>query len=168
MSSGYQDLPRTADERSTLLSFLEWQRATLVRKCQGLSTEQLRRRAVPPSNLSLLGLVRHLAEVERGWLRRTLAGEAIPPLYGADDTDDDRDFIDVDAADPEDAFATWRAECEHARRNVDAHALDDVVHQQTSRAVSLRWILVHMVEEYSRHNGHADLLRQAIDGAVGY
>jgi uncharacterized damage-inducible protein DinB len=162
-----EDIPRTVDERATLLGFLEWQRDTLARKCAGLTPEQLRRRALPPSTLSLLGLVRHLAAVERGWFRRTLAGEEVPDLYTSDD-DPDGDFNGVDAADPDQALATWADECQRSRDIVDQHSLDDQGRGRTGRAVSLRWILVHMVEEYSRHNGHADLLRETIDGETGY
>jgi uncharacterized damage-inducible protein DinB len=163
----YDSIPRAADERTTLLAFLDWQRATLRRKCEGLSTEQLRRRGVPPSTLSLLGLVRHLTDDERGWFRRTLAGEEVQDLY-ATDADPDADFNDVDAVEPAEVFVRWADECHRARQLVAQRSLDDEVRQRTGRVVSLRWILVHMVEEYSRHNGHADLLRQTIDGAVGY
>jgi uncharacterized damage-inducible protein DinB len=163
----YKDLPRNTDERTTLLSFLEWQRATLARKCEGLTAEQLRERSAPPSTLSLLGLVRHMADVERGWFRRTLAQEDVPVIYSSD-ADPDGEFDNVDSADADEAFATWRAECAKARELVAARGLDDTGRQRQGNVVSMRWILVHMVEEYSRHNGHADLLRQRIDGAVGY
>lgn len=163
----YLDIPRVADERSTLLAFLSWQRATLARKCQGLTAQQLRSRSAPPSTLSLLGLLRHLTDVERGWFRRTLALEEIADLY-ATDADPDADFNDVDGADVEQTYASWRAECESADRIVSAHQLDDVGRQRSGKPVSLRWILNHMIEEYSRHNGHADLLRERIDGATGY
>ncbi|MEO6796660.1 MAG: DinB family protein [Candidatus Dormibacter sp.] len=163
----YADIPRDADERTTLLDFLEWQRATLARKCEGLTADQLRRRSAPPATLSLLGLVRHLADVERGWFRRTLAGEDAPDVF-ASEADPDGDFNNVDSADVEEAFAAWRDECERARRMVASRTLDDTGRQQTGRLVSLRWILIHLIEEYSRHNGHADLLRQRIDGATGY
>jgi uncharacterized damage-inducible protein DinB len=148
-------------------SWLEYHRATLAMKCEGLSTDELRRRAVPPSTLSLLGLVRHMADVERSWFRRVLAGEDAPPLYYTQ-TDRDGDFDNVDTADPEEAFSTWRGECEHARTVAAAHSLDDVVtHRLWGQSVSLRWIMVHMIEEYARHNGHADFLRECIDGSVG-
>ena len=165
--SNYAEIPRAVDERTTLLAFLEWQRATLSRKCKGLTPAQLRRRSVEPSSLSLLGLVRHLADVERGWFRRTLAMEAVPDIF-ASEADPDGDFNNIDDADPEEAFRAWRAECEQARRIVAARSLDDTGRNRAGTAVSLRWILVHMVEEYSRHNGHADLLRERIDGATGY
>jgi uncharacterized damage-inducible protein DinB len=161
------DLPSNADERTTLVAFLEWQRATLARKTDGLTAEQLRDRSAPPSTLSLLGLVRHMADVERGWFRRTLAMEDVPVIYSSD-SDPDGEFDNVDTADVNEAFATWQDECERAREIVASRGLDDSGRQRQGNIVSMRWILVHMIEEYSRHNGHADLLRQRIDGAVGY
>lgn len=163
----YAEIPRAADERVTLLAFLEWQRATLARKCEGLTAAQLRERAVTPSTLSLLGLVRHMADVERGWFRRTLALEQVPDVF-ASAADPDGDFNGVDQADVGEAFTAWHAECGRARELVAARSLEDTGRHRTGTAVSLRWILIHMIEEYSRHNGHADLLRQRIDGATGY
>ena len=164
----YESLPRVADERTTLTAFLEWQRVTLARKCEGLTADQLRLRAAPPSTLSLLGLVRHMADVERGWFRRDLAQESIDSIYSSE-ADPDGDFDNVETADADEAFATWRAACEEARAILTAHALDDTFPREgTGQTISARWMLTHMVEEYSRHNGHADLLRQHIDGAVGY
>ena len=164
----YESLPRVADERTTLTAFLEWQRVTLARKCEGLTADQLRLRAAPPSTLSLLGLVRHMADVERGWFRRDLAQESIDSIYSSE-ADPDGDFDNVETADADEAFATWRAACEEARAILTAHALDDTFPREgTGQTISARWMLTHMVEEYSRHNGHADLLRQRIDGAVGY
>jgi len=163
----YVDIPRNDDERSTLLAFLEWQRETLARKCEGLDADQLRTRSAPPSSLSLLGLVRHMAEVERGWFRRTLAGEEAEEIYCTKD-DEDGDFDNVDTADVDEAFATWRDECARADEIVSRRALEATGLQRTGREVSMRWILNHMIEEYSRHNGHADLLRERIDGATGY
>ena len=154
------------DERTMLTSFLDYHRATLALKCEGLDTEQLRRRAVPPSAMSFLGLVRHLADVERNWFRRVLAGEDAPPLfYSADDPDGE--FDHVDQADPAEAFTFWRDECAHARELVAAADSLEVTGLRRGEPVSLRFILVHMIEEYSRHNGHADLLRERIDGVVG-
>jgi uncharacterized damage-inducible protein DinB len=160
------DPPYVAGERAMLESWLEYHRATLAWKCEGLDDAQLRERAVPPSPLSLLGLVRHMADVERNWFRRVLGGEDVPGIYWSDD-DLDGDFNDVDTAEVQEAFATWRSECEHARRNAAAADSLDVTGQRRGEAVTLRWILVHMVEEYARHNGHADFLRERIDGAVG-
>ena len=161
--------PRSAPEREMLEAWLDFHRITLERKCSGLSPEQLRRRAVPPSALSLLGLVRHMAEVERSWFRRRLAGEDAPPFYYSD-ADPDGDFNNIEDADPDEAFATWRAECDRARMLTAATpSLDTLAVKQTlqGESISLRWILVHMIEEYARHNGHADFLRERIDGSVG-
>ncbi len=159
-----------ADEVSTLQGFLRWQRETLELKCAGLDPEQLARRAVPPSTLSLLGLVRHLADVERSWFRRGLAGEDAPPLFATRD-DPDGDFNGA-VADPEvvaQAWAAWRREVENADRFVAAtpDLLSASVADPDRGPLSLRWVLVHMIEEYARHIGHADLLRQLIDGRVG-
>ena len=160
------DAPYQAGERATLDAWLDYHRATLAIKCEGLDDSQLRERSAPPSTLSLLGLVRHMAEVERGWFRRTLAGEQAPPLYYSD-SDPDGEFDHVDTADVVEAFATWREECDHARSLVAAAESLEVTGTRRGEAISLRWILTHMIEEYARHNGHADLLRQRIDGAVG-
>jgi uncharacterized damage-inducible protein DinB len=168
MTIKYADVPREADERTTLTSFLEWQRATLAQKCTGLTPEQLRLRSSPPSTLSLLGLLRHMADVERGWFRINLNGEDLQALYSSE-ADPDGDFDNVETADADEAWATWRTECARAREIVEAHSLEDGGrNRQTGRPMKLRWTLVHMIEEYSRHNGHADLLRERIDGAVGY
>jgi uncharacterized damage-inducible protein DinB len=160
------DPPLEAGEREMLVAWLDYHRATLIMKCDGLDDGQLRQRAVPPSSLSLLGLVRHMAEVERGWFRRTLGGEDAQPRYYSDDNPDG-DFDDVDTADAAEAFATWRADCEDARRRVAAADSLQVTGERRGERFSLRWILVHMIEEYARHNGHADLLRERIDGTVG-
>ncbi|HMK11995.1 MAG TPA: DinB family protein [Acidimicrobiales bacterium] len=159
------DPPPRASERETLVAFLAFHRATLEMKCDGLTPDQLRKRGVAPSPMSLIGLVRHLAEVERGWFRRGIAGEDAPPIYYSDAAPDG-DF-DVDDADVEEAFATWRHECEIADTIIAEHSLDDIDTRPDREGDSLRWILVHMVEEYARHNGHADLLRERIDGATG-
>ncbi|REE96890.1 DinB family protein [Thermomonospora umbrina] len=156
--------PVAGAERATLTGFLEFQRETLAMKCAGLTTEQLRRRTVPPSGLSLLGLVRHMAEVERGWFRIELDGEDVP--YRWEDGGRWADF-DVEDADRDEAFAAWREECARSRALVDAADSLDVIARGGDRVHSLRWILVHMIEEYARHNGHADLLRERIDGATG-
>jgi uncharacterized damage-inducible protein DinB len=161
----YDDIPRNDDERSTLLAFLEWQRETLERKCAGLKPDQLRIRSAEPSTLSLLGLVRHMADVERGWFRRTLAEEEIDDRYSSPE-DRDGDFDNVDTADVDEAFASWHEECERADEIISRRSLDATGHQRTGREVSMRWILNHLIEEYSRHNGHADLLRERIDGAT--
>jgi uncharacterized damage-inducible protein DinB len=153
------------DERSMLDSWLEYHRATLAMKCDGLSDEQLRERAVPPSSLSLLGLVRHMADVERNWFRRVLSREDAPGLFWTD-AHPDADFDEVDGASAEEAFTRWRDECANARAVASGMALSDTGVRRGER-VSLRWVLVHMIEEYARHNGHADFLRERIDGATG-
>jgi uncharacterized damage-inducible protein DinB len=160
--------PYVGAERPMLESWLEYHRATLALKCDGLSVEQLRRRAVPPSTLSLLGLIRHMAEVERSWFQRTIAGTEAPPMYYSD-ADPDGDFDHVDDADPDEAFAAWREACDTARKILaGVSSLDDLAtRQRQGESVSVRWIVVHMIEEYARHNGHADLLRECIDGVTG-
>lgn len=165
-ASDRTDPGHVADEREMLTGWLDYHRATLAIKCGSLRPDQLRMAAVPPSNLSLLGLVRHMAEVERSWFRRTMAGEDAPPIYYTDQ-DPDREFA-VDVADPSEAFAQWAQECEDSRRITAAiTSLDTVGRQRRGYDVSLRWVLVHMIEEYARHNGHADLLRQRLDGVTG-
>jgi uncharacterized damage-inducible protein DinB len=155
------------DERANLVAWLEYHRATLAMKCDGLDDKQLRERAIPPSTLSLLGLVRHMADVERGWFRRTLAGEDAPRIYYSDE-DPDGDFDNVDDADVAEAFATWRRECDVADKNIAAaESLNLLCNHRSGNQISLRWILSHMVEEYARHNGHADLLRERLDGSTG-
>ena len=159
--------PSIAGERETLRGFLDFHRETLALKCEGLTDEELRRRSVPPSALSLLGLVRHMAEVERAWFRRVTDGQDIPLVWS-----DSMDFqIAYDAAGStrQEAFAAWQAEVAHARRIEEAAPdLDVVVHNSRGKEdVSLRTILLHVILEYGRHNGHADLLREAIDGSVG-
>ena len=163
------DDPPVADERTTLLAFLDYFRIVLIRKAEGLSDEQARQAVCPPSDLTILGLVRHMAEVERDWFKHSLPGADVSPLfYGPahPDGDDDGDFHPPPDATLADALSALRAEIEAADRNIAAAELDDIERRQPRR-YSLRWILVHMIEEYARHCGHADLLRQAIDGEVG-
>jgi len=161
------DPPLVAQEREMLDAWLDYHRATLAVKCEGLTDDQLRARAVPPSSLSLLGLVRHMGEVERSWFRRVLSGEQAPPRYYSDENPDG-DFDDVADAVVADAFGYWRDECAHARERVAAApSLDVTGTGRQGEGYSLRWIMVHMIEEYARHNGHADLLRERIDGTVG-
>jgi uncharacterized damage-inducible protein DinB len=158
------------DERTLLVEYLRDQRLTLELKCSGLDAVALARRSVPPSKMSLLGLVRHMSEVERGWFRRTMAGQDVPKLYSAEgERDGAFDDAVPDPAVVEEAWATWREEVAFAERFV-AEAADlglkaRQVHD--GQAISLRELLLHMVEEYARHNGHADFLRERIDGKVG-
>ena len=161
--------PTQGDERSTLMGFLGWHRATLEMKCEGLDAAAMARRSVEPSSMSLLGLVRHLADVERFWFREVLAGEERNPHYWTTaDLDVDFDGAVADDAVVEEAWATWRAEVAFGDELVaNAPNLDISGYEEWRGQMSLRWVLVHLVEEYARHNGHADLLRQRIDGAVG-
>ena len=157
--------PYELAERDMLESWLEYHRATLEMKCAGLSDAQLRERSVPPSSLSLLGLVRHMADVELNWFRRVLSVQDVPGLFWTGENPDG-DFDDVDDAPVAEAFDAWRAECDNARAVAGRMALDDTGLRRGER-VSLRWVYVHMIEEYARHNGHADFLRERIDGATG-
>ncbi|UNO43645.1 DinB family protein [Streptomyces sp. MST-110588] len=147
--------------------WLDFHRATLEEKCAGLDDERLRTAAVEPSELTLLGLLRHMAEVERHWFRRVLTGEDTQWIY-CDEDDEDRDWHPTDQDTYEEALATWRAEVEDARRRARGRAPDDVAQgRYRGNACNLRWIYVHMIEEYARHNGHADFLRERIDGSTG-
>ena len=161
--------PMHADERTTLAGWLDFYRATLATKCLGLDEEQLRTVSVPPSPLTLLGLVRHMAEVERNWFRRVLVGEAAPPIYdpNADPNGDDGGFDLTDDATFADAKTVWAREIEVARANFAARDLDSTS-PFVGTEVTLRWICTHMVGEYARHCGHADLIRERIDGATGF
>lgn len=156
-------------ERAVLVGYLRDMRLTLELKCEGLDAEALARRAVPPSTLSLLGLVRHMAEVERKWFRRVVAGESdAPPFYLTDD-DPDADFAGA-VADPavvEAAWRNWRAEVEFAERAVERVPDLSVTVPYAGRRVELREVMTHLIQEYARHLGHADLLRERIDGRVG-
>lgn len=154
-----------ADERTTLTGFLQYQRDTLAMKCAGLTVEQLRTRAVPPSSLSLLGLVRHLAEVERGWFGNTWGGEDRGPHWPHREGGGGE--FDVDTDDPAEALRIWRDECARSRALVDAAESLDAPARHGGTPYSLRHILTHMIEEYARHNGHADLLRECLDGTTG-
>ena len=167
--------PRLGDERTTLVAALRGQRLTLELKCAGLDAEALARRAIEPSTMSLLGLIRHLAEVERETFRVLMAGEDVPRLY-CTDTEPDGDF-DGAIADPRivsEAWATWRDEVAFSTRFVaDAPDLDITAddslnkHGSGGGAMSLREVLVGMIAEYARHMGHVDLLRERIDGRRG-
>jgi uncharacterized damage-inducible protein DinB len=167
MTTGRIDPPLRGGERETLRAYLDFHRATLAQKCDGLPDEDLRRRSVPPSALSLLGLVRHMAEVERSWFRRVVGGEDVPLVWSPDG--DFQVAYEVAGASPAEAFAAWAREVEHARRiEREAFSLDETgIDRMTGEAYSLRLVMLHMIQEYARHNGHADLLREGIDGVVG-
>ena len=160
-----QDPPRAAGERAMYQAWLDFHRGTLLWKCAGLADAQLREASVPPSTLTLLGLVRHMSEVERAWFRRRAAGVTLPDLYCTDE-DRDGDFDNVAEADVEKDLATFKAECLAADEDARAMSLEDTFAGRNG-PISLRWAYVHMIEESARHNGHADLLRERIDGATG-
>ncbi|TGB02579.1 DinB family protein [Streptomyces sp. MZ04] len=161
------DPPSLGSERETLRGFLDYQRATLAMKCEGLTDEELRQQSMPPSTLSLLGLVRHLAEVERAWFRRVFEDHDAPMVWS-----DEIDFqaaYDAGASTRAEAFAAWEAEVENSRRVEEkADSLDLAGYQpRWGEEVSLRMVMVHVLLEYGRHNGHADFLREGVDGTVG-
>jgi len=158
-----------AGERAMLEGWLDYHRQTLAWKCEGLDDAQLRTASVAPSELSLLGLVRHMAEVERSWFRKALVGDDPGPIYYSDE-DPDGEFHLTEADTWEEAYATWQSEIEIARRNAARFGLDDLSEGRsrfTEEPFNLRWLYTHMIEEYARHNGHADLIRERIDGATG-
>jgi hypothetical protein len=157
----------TGDERELADAWLDLQRRTLLWKCGGLTAEQLKLRAAEPSNLSLLGLVRHMAEVERDWFRTRFAGQQPGYLYCTDD-DLNAEF-EVDTADAESDLATYTREIELVGQALSGRALDEVYFDPRREAeMNLRWVYSSMLQEYARHNGHADLLRERIDGRTGH
>ncbi len=154
-------------ERDMLESWLEFHRTTLLLKCEGLDDEQRKRRPVPTSRLSLHGLVRHMGEVERNWFRRCLLDQPEAPRIWRDDDRADSELVPLERADWESDLRAWQNECEASRRAAAPRGLDEVGHRN-GQPCSLRWIYVHMIEEYARHNGHADLIRELVDGHVGW
>jgi uncharacterized damage-inducible protein DinB len=174
MWMNWEDDPRNAGtegegERETLLEYLRAYRLTLELKCADLDAEQLARRSVPPSTMSLLGLVRHMADVERNWFRRVMAGQDAPPRYWSDEVADaDWAGAVADPAVVAEAWQSWRDEVSFAEQYVAGTS--DLGERGTMRdgsTVALRDVIVHMIEEYARHAGHADLLRERVDGRVG-
>jgi hypothetical protein len=160
--------PLQADERTTLESWLDFYRTTLVMKCEGLTDEQLRATSVSPSPLTLLGLVQHMAEVERNWFRRVLLGEQVAPIHdpAADPNGPDGGFELSDGVTFAGAQAIWEDEVARARANCAGRGLDETSPFMGGQ-VTLRWIYSHMIGEYARHAGHADLIRERIDGVTG-
>jgi hypothetical protein len=159
------DGPLAGDDRPILQGFLAWERNTLLNICAGLTGEQLASRAIESSNLSLLGLLRHLAKVERIWFRRRAGAQDIGPLYDPE-LGKDHDYDDLDPTLAEADFARYDEECRLADAAVADMSFDDTFTAGTD-TFSLRFVYVHMVAEYSRQNGHADLLRERIDGVAG-
>jgi len=161
--------PPMTDERSTLVGYLRDQRYTLEIKCSGLDAEGMAARSVPPSTMSLLGLVRHLADVERSWFRDYMAGQDAPDRYSSrEDPDGAWDNAGADPAMVEEAWAAWREECAWTDAFVAAAPdLELPGSRPSDMHTNLRQVLIHLIEEYARHNGHADLLRERVDGRVG-
>lgn len=159
--------PLVGGEREMLRAFLDYHRATLAMKCDGLGDDELKKRSMPPSTLTLLGLVRHMAEVERQWFRRVIAGEDLPLVWSPDG--DYQVAYDASGATRTEAFAAWEEEVGHARRiEREAGSLDVTgFNVRWGEDVSLRLVMLHLIHEYARHNGHADLIREGIDGTVG-
>jgi uncharacterized damage-inducible protein DinB len=154
-------------ERAMLEAWLEFHRHTLLLKCEGLGDSARKSRPVATSKLSLHGLVRHMAEVERSWFRRVLRREPSAPSIWYDDEVEDSELVPLDDADWEADLGAWRDECDASRNAAAGRQLDDTGLRH-GEPCSLRWIYVHMIEEYARHNGHADLIRELVDGSVGW
>jgi uncharacterized damage-inducible protein DinB len=161
--------PLTGPERAMLEGWFDYHRAALLVRCAGLGDEQRKRRPVSTSLMSLHGLVRHLADVERNWFRRVLQRRPDMPALFLTEAATGADWTPLEAADWAADLAGWQAECAAATQEAAAHSLDDVfTGPRGGRLVecSLRWIYNHMIEEYAQHNGHADLIRELIDGTV--
>jgi uncharacterized damage-inducible protein DinB len=159
--------PYVLAERAMLEAWLEFHRTTLLLKCEGLDDAARKRRPIPSSNLSLHGLLRHVTEVERSWFRRTLLRDESVPWIWPDVGGEDLELAPLDDADWATDLAGWHAECDASRAAAAAHELDDTG-LRDGQPCSLRWIYVHLIEEYARHNGHADLIRELVDGRVGW
>jgi uncharacterized damage-inducible protein DinB len=163
---GRIDPPFADDEWAALQAWLDYHRATLPWKLEGLTDEQVRRPMVP-SGTSLLGLVKHLAYVERNWFRKRFAGEPELPVPWTEE-DPDADFRIEPGEATEEVLDFYRSECEHSRSIVAGSSPDDPAKTPgRHEGLTLRWIMLHMIEETARHNGHADIIRELIDGAVG-
>ena len=160
-------IPRVAAEREALAAYLDHYRATVEMKVRGLTPEQARARSMPPSTMSLHGLVRHLAGVERWWFQQNFERRDVPFLFFTADNPD-LDFEPPPDADLAADLAAWRAECQVSREIVAAHDLDDTARPlDWDEVVDLRWLVLRMIGEYAQHCGHADLLREGVDGATG-
>jgi uncharacterized damage-inducible protein DinB len=163
-----QALVYAGDERAQLESWLTFYRETLLVKCDGLDETQMKLRPIATSKLSLLGLLRHMTFVEQFWFERLLAGHDVPPYYkdapGSDDDFDNLDEIGLDKV-----LANYLASIAMSVRCAEGHSLDELTPKPwREREVDLRWIYLHMIEEYARHCGHADIVRELIDGETGY
>ncbi len=163
-----EEPPPIAGEREALETCLDYQRRTLLLKCAGLGAEDLKRRAAPPSRLSLLGLVRHMTEVERWWFSRNGAGMNLEFVY-VGDLCSDADFDELDSCAAEEVIEHFWKEVGASRKAMRDRSLDDTFAsvERSEPERDIRWIYLHMIEEYARHNGHADLLRELVDGSTG-
>jgi uncharacterized damage-inducible protein DinB len=161
-------IPFNGPERVQLDAWLDFYRATILEKCDGLNAAQLKERPVTSSRLSLLGIIRHMTFVEQVWFESTFAGRDITEYYKTEG-DRDADFNDLDDTAVENVFILYGQVTDLARELSAGHDLDEMAAKpRRGRDVDLRWILIHMIEEYARHCGHADLIRELIDGATGY
>jgi uncharacterized damage-inducible protein DinB len=158
--------PFVADERAMLEGFLDRYRVTLLERCSGLTAEQLALRAAPPPTLSLLGLVWHVTDVERTWFRRRFLGQDLPPVYFRPDRPDAA-FEELDPGQAPAAIDALMREWDLCRNDLRGASLDDTLVSERWGEMSLRWVYLHMLGEYAQHNGHADLLRERIDGRTG-
>jgi hypothetical protein len=156
----------TGSEREQLEEWLDQHRSTLLWKCSGLTRDQLQQASNPPSVLNLHGLVRHLADCERWWFSHHAAGLPLVPLYCTDD-DENADFDGVPEADPAVDIETFWQEVAASKAATAGLDLDAPVSTSWGRRLTVRWVFLHMIEEYARHNGHADFLRERIDGTTG-
>jgi hypothetical protein len=162
--------PTTGSEEHILWTFVDFERATLAMKCAGLSHDQLAMVANPPSTLSLLGLLRHMANNERYWYEEIFLGRQVPAHFSSD-TSEDADFDELDSMSVSEVVGVWLSQCDVTRSIVKGRSLDDVCAAKPDYLESptnLRFLAMHSIEEYARHCGHADFLRQQIDGATGY
>ncbi|WP_086661812.1 DinB family protein [Lentzea kentuckyensis] len=157
------DEPLLGAERPMLEAWLDRHRATFLANCAGLTGEQLAIASTPPSNLTLLGLIRHLTDVERVWFRRRLAGEDVSGRYSKPGTSGGS-FSDLDPARAEAEYAALLAEMAESRMAIATRDLDDTFVHERVGEISVRWLYIHLIEEYAQHNGHADLIRERIDG----
>jgi hypothetical protein len=161
------DPPHVSDERTSLAAWLDFHRATLRQKCDGLTGEQLVQASMAPSGLTLLGLVQHMTIVEWWWFEHVFAGGSSPQAFQSDE-DPDYEFHALDPGTTEASLAGFVRQCDESRAIVErTPSLDALSVSQERRTRDLRWVMTHMIEEYARHNGHADLLREGIDGVVG-
>jgi uncharacterized damage-inducible protein DinB len=159
------DGPLSGADRPILASVLAWQRSKLLSRCAGLTGEQLAERTVPPSRLALLGLIRHMAKVERIWFRQRIGGQQLDPMYDPA-LGKDADFEDLDPARAADDYDRLVTECRLADEAAAARSLDDTI-EVGEDVMSLRMVYIHMIAEYAQHNGHADLIRERLDGVTG-